>query len=484
MNYIVCALAFIAVLAASAEVNPGLRTTVSNDGIDYARKVSQPILIEEVKKLTLPDIEEKVHTPVGKVKFSITNMHLTEFNISKSSIVMTAPNIATVSISGMSVKLYLNWRYKKTVFHAHVGDHGHADVHTKGASTKISAQIGRDPKTGAPTVTISDTGFDVGDLNIKLHGGASWLYNFFIKVFKGKIRSSINKELRSKLSSTIGTMVKKALASVPMSHDFGNGMSLCYALADRPSVISDFGGRFVAGSVAESYATKEGRGKSPFKPSPMPNTTATSAPGPMLELFVNDYAINTLSYAFVHSGNTNMQIDQKNAPEEMKPMLVSDYYIKAAPGLVKKYGSNIPIRIDFAVTQVPTVLMQPEGFAMNTAASLGLDVFINNTYTKVLALNLSTFVRGNASIKGTSLVGHLDVASITATLQASSIGDVSIPDMQDVVKVTVNLASKQVNAVLAKGVPLPVVKGVSFVDPKIVWGQNYVVIATRFSYKP
>jgi len=480
MNYLVYVFALVAVLAVNAEVDPGLRSTVSNAGIEYAKSIVQPMLIEEVSKMTFPSIEEKVHTPVGKVKFTISDIHFTEFAIAKSSITMTSPNVATVSISGMSMKLYLHWHYKKSFIH----DSGHADVSTDGASTKISAEIGMDPSTGAPTVTISDTGFDVGSLHIKLHGGASWLYNLFIKAFHDKIRNSINKELRSKLSSTIGALVKQALESVPLSHDFGNGISLCYALADRPSVIDDFGGRFVAGSVAEFYATKEGRGKSPFKPSAMPKTTATSTPGPMLELFVNDYAINTLSFAFVHSGNTNMMIDDKNAPEEVKPMLVSDYYTKAVPGLVKKYGSKIPIRFDFTVTEVPTVMMQPEGFVMKAAATLGLDVFVNNTYTNVLDLDLSILVRGTASTKDTTLVGHLDVANVTATLKTSSVGDVSIPDMHDVVTITVNLANKQINDILAKGMPLPVVKGVSFVDPKIVWGSNYVVIATSFSYKP
>jgi len=286
------------------------------------------------------------------------------------------------------------------------------------------------------------------------------------------------------MTDTIKQMISSALASIPLSYDFGNGISLCYALADMPLVIPDYGSRFVGGSVAEFYVTKEGRGKSPFKPSVMPKTTATSAPGPMLELFINDYAINTLSYSYVHSGNTKFVIDQKNAPEEAKPLLVTGYYASAAPGLVKKYGLDTPLRLDFEIAQVPTLYMQPEGFQLKTAAMLTMEVNESNTFTKVIGMNVDMEISGTVTLKDTSIFPHLDIINVTASIASSSVGNVDVKGMQDLIDFTTTYATSMINDQLAAGIPLPVAKGISFVDPKIVWGNNYVAIASSFSYKP
>jgi len=464
------------VLVANAEVNPGLRSTVSNAGIEYAKNVLQPRLIQEVKTAKLPDFSGSGH----HAKVDLSQFHIEEFGIAKSSIVVSSPNVGTVSISGISLRLSFHWHYK---YRHLVSDHGSADVHTSGASTKVSAHIGRDAN-GAPTVTVSDTGFDVGDLSIKLHGGASWLYNLIISNFKGRIRSAINKEVRAKMSSTIGTLVKEALASVPLSHDFGHGVSLCYALADQPSVISDFGGRMVVGSVAEFYATKEGRGKSPFKPTGMPKTLAKSAPGPMVELFMNEYFFNTFSWAFIHAGNLHMQIDQNSAPDQYKALFTTGHYASAAPGLVQKYGKDSLIRLDFDVTQVPTLYFQPDGFQLKTSAMLTLEVKQGDKYVKVIGLTLTLLSSGSISIKGTSVYGHLKTFKVTATVSSSIIGEVNVTLLQDLLNFVGSFVTGVVNKMLAPGVPLPVVKGVSFVDPKIIWGTNYVAITSSFQYKP
>jgi len=480
MNYFVLTVVvFLAVIAASDEVNPGLRSTVSNGGLEYAKSVLQPILIEQVKGIKIPDMEDKVHSPVGKIKIELSNIHLSEFGLEQSSITLTPPNEGVVSLSGLSVHLEFNWHYKAKF----ASDHGSGEAHTSGASTKVSAGLSKDDK-GAPVVTIDDTGFDCGDLSIKLHGGASWLYNVLISAFKGKIRSAVNTEVRKQITSTISDMIQKALASVPLSYDFDNGMSLSYALADDPAVLPDYGGRMAAGSVAEFYVTKEGPGHSPFKPTAMPKTTATSAPGPMVELFMNEFFFNTLSYSYIHSGNSHWQIDEDNAPVEAKPLLISGYYASAAPGLIDKYGLDAPLRVEFEVEQIPTLYIQPDVFQLQTSASLTMEVNQNQTFTKVIGLDATLLTAGVVSLNDTAVTGNLKTLKINATVTSSTVGDVDIKGMQDLIDFTATFATNTINERLAQGVPLPVVKGISFVDPKIIWGSNYVAITSSFSYKP
>ena len=169
MKSIVLAFAFIALLAAAAEVNPGFRTTISNDALEYLRKLLQPVLIEQVKTAKIPDMEDKV----DGVHIYLTDIKLSDFNIGKSSISLSAPDYGQLSLSGVSVALTMNWRYKCAI----AKDHGTADVQTSGASTSLKAKISRNATSGGPVVSIADTGFDCGDFDIHMHGKVDYLDN-------------------------------------------------------------------------------------------------------------------------------------------------------------------------------------------------------------------------------------------------------------------------------------------------------------------
>lgn len=478
---VLCCTACLAALLASAEVAPGLRTTISNGALDYIRSVMQPTLVKEVLNVKIPDVNTKVKSPIGKIKASLSQIKVTQFSIGHSSVSVSPDSLVTVSLTNVAVHVTMRWHYKTKIL---IRDSGHADVTTSTAHTKIVVRMGRDATTGAPTATIVSTDFDVGNLKIKLHGGASWLYNIFIKHFRGKIQSAVNNQVRSKMSTTVQTLLKNALATIPLSVNFGNGMSLAYPLADAPSVLGTYGGRLVLGSVAESYATKEGRGKSPYKPTSMPKTTATSAPGPMLEVFVNDYALNTFSYAFVHSGQADWKFDKSKASADKAKMFVTGYYETIAPQLVQKYGKTANIRLDLSVSQPPKVIFQPDGFNLQTAASLVLQVSTGSTFARAFGLTLTIGTKGTAALKGTSLTGKLSVLNVTATLSQSEVGNVDVNAMHDVVSYTASLATDLVNTFLAKGIPLPVIKGFTFTSPQLRWGANYLAVITGFTYKP
>jgi len=482
MKAFVFAFVCLVALLAKADVNPGLRTTLSNDGLEYARSILQPLLVQQLKTITIPDMEDDVHIKhLGSVHLSLTDIATSDFTIDTGAIKLSSPNVGTVALGGISISMSFNWRYKCKL----ASDHGTGTIHTSGASTSISGALSMDPSSGAPVVTLQDIGFDCGDLDIHLSGGASWLYNSLISCFKGKVHDIINDQVRTKMADTIKAMLAKALSSVPLTVDFQNGISLAYALADQPSVFDQNGLRIAVGSVAESYPTKEGRGHSSFQPSAMPKSTATSAPGPMLELFINDYAINTLSYSYYKTGNTNFQIDDKNAPEEAKPLLVSGYYSSAAPGLIKKYGMNAPMRIDYELAAVPTLIMQPDGAQMKAVGRLYLEASDDNkTFTSVIGMQLEITMSASVTLQGTSIMIQLGLVNSNATLVSSSVGDVDIDAMKQLIDFTITYGLGMVNDKLASGVPLPVVKGITFVDPKIVWGANYLAIATGFSYNP
>jgi len=481
MKYFAFILAFLAVIAAC---EPGMRTLLSSTGVKTIKEAVQPQLISEIYKMQFPEIKEKVHSPVGKIEIKLNNFNVEEFGIESSAVSIAPPNRGTITLTGVAMHLHLKWHYKAKLG---VSDHGHAEVHTHGASIVLGGNITRDPKTGEPFVNIDDTGFDCGELSVKLHGGASWLYNLFMKTFEHQLRSEINHQFRKTLGSTVTSMLKQALAKVHPTYDLKYGVSLTYALADDPIVTPDFGNRLVAGSVAEFYVTKEGPGHSPYTPSAMPPTAVTKDPCPMLELMINEFSLNTLLYAYIRAGNGHIVLDPNTAPPEALALLISFYYCDPVPGLCNQYGYDANLSLAIDIDKLPTLSLQPDGFHLSATTLMTFSVIANGTTTPAFGLNFNIVASGTLGINGTNATSinataHLDSLKASATVASSSVGDINTDSLKQLIDSTIATALPDINDQLAVGFPLPLVDGVALVDPKFYWGSNFVSILSDFTY--
>lgn len=69
---------------------------------------------------------------------------------------------------------------------------------------------------GVPIVKSSGCAINIGGFSLKLHGGASWLYNLLLKLFRKQIEDAVQKAIDSTACSTIENSLNKALASLPL----------------------------------------------------------------------------------------------------------------------------------------------------------------------------------------------------------------------------------------------------------------------------
>ena len=83
-----------------------------------------------------------------------------------------------------------NWRYKYSLGFVKIHGHGSFDVSVSGLDFSVSATLGVD-KDGRPTISSTGCSSHVGNLHIKFHGGASWLYDLFNKFVEKQIKSKL-----------------------------------------------------------------------------------------------------------------------------------------------------------------------------------------------------------------------------------------------------------------------------------------------------
>lgn len=79
----------------------------------------------------------------------------------------------------------------------------------------------------------------------------SWLYNLILKLFKGNIKNSIQKELTDTVTDIINTKLNQFIQQIPLSHAIGTWGKIDYSLSENP-VVNGNGASFPLKAVVES----------------------------------------------------------------------------------------------------------------------------------------------------------------------------------------------------------------------------------------
>ena len=73
-----------------------------------------------------------------------------------------------------------NWRYRYKKAFIKIRDSGSFTASASGISISVSVTLGVN-SDGGPTVSATDCHCSIGDVSFRLKGGASWLYNIFLR---------------------------------------------------------------------------------------------------------------------------------------------------------------------------------------------------------------------------------------------------------------------------------------------------------------
>ena len=89
---------------------------------------------------------------------------------------------------------------------------------------------------------------------------------------------------------------------------------------------------------------------------------------------------------------------------------------------------------------------------------------------------------GTPNLTDTTLYAQLSFISATIGLYKSSIGNFSVSNLENVVKVLIGYVLPMVNGELKNGFKLPVVDKIALVNPTFTFGQDYLAITSRLKY--
>jgi len=457
---------------------PGFKTTLSENGLSYLRTVGINLLNKFIGTLAIPNLSGEAKTPVGKIDWDLSEIHLDSFAVGSSNAQIVPNSGILLSLSGVYSHVGLNWHYKEKSW-PHISDHGSADIDVDVSAT-VSLQI--TTSNGRPVLKVASDSVDVTSLKIHLHGGASWLYDLFVNIFSHDIKNAISKALTEAISQNIDQGLNKALSTLPISEPIGPHQDavINFELIGNPQFTSNY---MTVPELGEFYQHSN--------PQECPSSICPRSQTPdiltsqMLQMIITDFVGNSAGFTFFNLGKLVLKVTDKEIPSWSPIRLNTSSFKELLPALYNDYPNDL-LQLNIYSTQPPHAVFTSQGISVLASGNLEMMVVLSNG-DLVSAFTLSGWAQtsGTASLSGQTLSGSLVYLKGNFTLLSSQIGPFDVGLFDDLLNLLFSHGIiPAVNTILKKGFELPTIKGLTFINPSIGFGQNFIYVSTDVQYTP
>jgi len=205
----------------------------------------------------------------------------------------------------------------------------------------------------------------------------------------------------------------------------------------------------------------------------------------MVQFTIAQYAPESAGFALWQAGGLTFYIDDSKVPKDSPIRFNTDSFQFIIPELYKLYGSKNmsaitdPIKspiLNFAATGTVSFTLYYE---MKTFVDISAT---NKTYVFNLGVNIDT--AGKVSMARDLILVNLTYANISIYLIESKIGPFDIGPLKDIALLVTSELIPLVNQFIGKGIPLPTIKGVTFINPFLGYGNGYIFVNSDVHYTP
>lgn len=468
-------------------VSPGFKTRITSEGLTYANNVALDVLSKAIIGVSVPDQSGSASI----VTYHLTGIHITEFNKPTSQVTLN-PNGVYWSGSNAVLQIHGNWAYH-TLF---ISDSGNFDFSATGVSFHEDIALSADTN-GRPHIKASGCGVGIGGVSITFHGGASAIYNLFSSIVANEIKSALTGQICGIVTNLINTNAENALAKLPVTVDIANTFLLDYSMDEQPMFQKTF---------LESYHKGEFDWKSapappPFQAPPLPAWNDTSR---MMYVWASDYMVNSLLY----QGQTHKffayNLTAQDLPAANRSALNTTCHTllcigNLIPQLQKSYP-NCQVDLHMRSASVPAVAVTPQDVIGNASGIIDFyarpvtgsyygnrfyKYSVRNTPAYLFTLNVSMSTAADVHVKNETIFGKLRDVKFGVKVVKTAIQDIHDKALQFIIDIALNtVVIPKINSIGEKGLELPTIEGVHFVNPTLMLMQRTLLVSTDLKYAP
>jgi len=322
----------------------------------------------------------------------------------------------------------------------------------------------------------------ISDIDIKLEGGLSWLYNIFVDAFKGTIISSVESALQNELNTLIDNTLESVLAKAPVVVPLGQHalLQIDFSLEEAPTVASSYLDVAILGLIQDTADPLSCDCVSVTMPSSVVSHR-------MAQVAISACVANCGFQSIQQAGLAAYTITPNDVPADSPVQLsTSNLALLAAfPGL-SALCENCNITMLVRALEAPTA-----SFDSTTGTTVVVDGEItlltlqrNGTLTTALVLGANVSVSAAVTIeRDQDVVLRIENTTDAALVVIKSyIGAVEESELKGMLELLLRFGIPVINADLAAGFPLPAIDGVNFVSSVVTVMDQYVLVATNVTY--
>lgn len=143
-------------------------------------------------------------------------------------------------MTGVGLSLHGDWRYRYKRRFLRIRDHGSFDASLTASSSTVTVSLSMDTSSGRPTVTSVSCSCTIDAIEMRVHGGASWLYNLFVGSVERPLKEELQRMVCEEARKAVDVDGRAELDKLQVRIPVGESWLFDYRLVDTPRLDPDF----------------------------------------------------------------------------------------------------------------------------------------------------------------------------------------------------------------------------------------------------
>ncbi|XP_069099779.1 BPI fold-containing family C protein-like [Pleurodeles waltl] len=457
----------------SMKGNPGVKVQVSQKGMEYATHTAIRFLEPMLTSLQIGDMHGKANIKVD-VDYEVTDIKITEFNISDASVTFIPGIGIHMSIYNSHAKLSNKWKINSWV----VKDKGSSILNLDGICVDAVINITQ-TSNGLPSFAITSCSSKVEDVKVKLIGGIEMFHGMMIEPIKKISHEKINQKVCPIIKEEIEKWSKN-LSMQQFRMNINENVGFDYTLVSNPVTTLD---DFTMPLKGMFYAVKAPE-ETPFAPE---SFSLPSLKDNMFCVGISESVFGSAAYSYFKSGYFTLSLDPflSEGLATMNSTALADIF----PEVSNQHHQLTGI---LQATSAPLVTLKPDNLTLEIAFCAEIYAKLPNSVNKLLVKqNMIASISGNLSISGqessytalnitgTMALNRFQIIPADATKQGQAkVNPSQISKMENSMK---NLAEqgllKMFNDQLRGGISIPNMPYFPLIKPSFKTEQGFIKIS-------
>ncbi|KAM9785825.1 bactericidal permeability-increasing protein [Neosynchiropus ocellatus] len=425
--------------------NPAVQVVLSNKGLQYGSHVGAGWIQDKLNNVTIPDVSGKISLGIfGNINYQLSGFQIVKCDFPEPSVEFFQPQPGiTTSILGLSIAL--TGEFSANYGFIKIG--GSLQVALFNVDVTSLMDLGKDDD-GHLSVSSNNCMASIEALDVRVHGGSSWITQFIIDQAKWWIKTKIEKSICvgvEDLTADLECHLKTMNVSLKVNENL-----LLEVPLTRPPVID-------ASSLNLGLKGEFLSLISPHEP-PFQAQNFTMGPQPafMLSVGLSDFTVNSASYSLFSDGLLQTNITDSMIPPASPVHLNTSYMGSFIPQLPVMFP-GLMMALHVHAREFPAFIFQTSAIKLTILGAVKAFVIQpNSTLTPVFTVHADSAFSGKTWIADQSLKGSVVMDNFTLTLADTQIGTFKTDPLESLSKFALkSFVLVKLNEKLAQGFDLP-----------------------------